>query len=79
MQVAANVNESILFFVGASISEVSLSSVPFLFADYQVVRRNTAAAGFPSARIAVTTPKFLMSSRELEYALDPYRRGACIE
>lgn len=79
MQVVANVNESILSSIGASIPDISPSSVFSSCGDYKVIHRDVAKMGFEQANLAVATAKHLMDSRTLEYALDPYRRRACIE
>ena len=79
MQVVANVNESILSSIGASIPDISPTSVFSSCSDYKVIRRDVAKVGFEQANLVVATAKHLMDSRTLEYALDPYRRRACIE
>ena len=79
MQVVANVNESILSSLGASIPDFSPSSVFSSCSDYKVIHRDVARVGFEQANLVVATARHLMDSRTLEYALDPYRRRACIE
>jgi hypothetical protein len=79
MQVVANVNESILSSIGASIPDVSPSAVFSSCSDYKVIHRDVAKVGFEQANLVLATAKHLKDSRTLEYALDPYRRRACIE
>ena len=78
MQVAANINESLLSSIGAGVPEVFPSSAPSSFTGFKIIRCNGVAVALEPARILVAMPTPL-GGLDRECDLDSCRRRVCTE